>query len=64
MCTDVWQGSLHGNPVGIKALRIYPARHLKEAKEVSMCVINVGVYSGTRFTDFVETGADVEEAIP
>ena len=33
--TDIWRGDLDDTQVAIKAFRIYPARSLKEAKEVS-----------------------------
>jgi len=34
--TDIWRGEYNGAQVAIKALHIYPALNLKEAKEVSI----------------------------
>ena len=61
--TDVWRGEYGGTQVAIKAFRIYPAQNLKEAKEVRIQSEWV-IFSRTKFTDFMETGARVEEAIP
>jgi len=61
--TDVWQGGYHSAPVAIKSFRIYPAENLKEAKEVSIW-LTLEIRYRTKFVDFVETGADVEKAIP
>jgi len=61
--TDVWRGEYNGAQVAIEAFRIYPAQNLKEAKEVSI-QLPLGVCSLTRFTDFVATGAGMEEAVP
>jgi len=60
--TDIWRGEHYGAQVAIKAFRIYPAQDLKEAKEVSMRSA-WKVCSRTKFTDSVETGADVEKII-
>ena len=60
--TDIWRGEYHGAQVAIKAFRIYPAQNLKEAKEVSIQSPSE-VYSRTKFTDSVETGADVEKTV-
>jgi len=61
--TDIWQGYYNEAQVAIKDLRIYPAQNLKETKEVNI-PSPLEVSSLTKFTDFVETGAGVEEAIP
>jgi len=60
--TDVWRGKYNGAQVAIKAFRIYPAKNLKEAKEVSI-QSRLKLCSVTGFTDFVATGAGMEEAI-
>jgi len=61
--TDIWRGEYLGAHVAIKAFRIYPAQNLKEAKEVSIQSSAWKVYSRAKFTDPVETGADVEKTI-
>jgi len=61
--TDIWRGDYHGAQVAIKAFRIYPAQNLKEAKEVSIQPSARKAYSLTKFTDSLETGADVEKTI-
>ena len=60
--TDVWRGKLWDAEAAIKALRIYPAKDLKEAKEVRAIQSAHEVFSRTRFTDPVGAGAHVEEA--
>ena len=61
--TDIWRGVYNGTNVAIKAFRIYPAQNLKEAKEVRIQSTQE-ICSRTKFTDFMETGAHVEEIIP
>ena len=60
---DIWQGQDLRGLVAIKALRIHPAQNLKSAKEVRIQAV-LEVYSRIKFTDSVETGTSVEEAIP
>ena len=61
--TDVWRGEYGGTQVAMKAFRIYPPQKLKEAKEVRTQSARK-IFLRTKFTDFVETGAHVEEVIP
>ena len=61
--TDVWRGRVNVGQVAIKVFRVYPLQHLEEAKEVSTQPASE-VGSRTKFSDSVETGAGVEEAIP
>ena len=61
--TDVWRGEYARRPVAIKAFRIYPAQNLKDAKEVRI-QLAYEVCTRAKFTDSLETSADVEEAVP
>ena len=60
--TDVWRGEFYSAQVAFKAFRPYPTQNLEEAKEVSIQSASK-TRSPTKFTDSVETGADVEKAI-
>ena len=61
--TDIWRGEYDATQVAIKAFRLHPTQNLKEAKEVSMSSVSeIGFW--TKFTDYMETGADVDEASP
>ena len=60
---DVWRGESGGRQVAMKSFRIYPTQNLKEAKEVRTQSAWVA-YSRTKFADFMEARAHVEEAIP
>ena len=60
--TDTWRGCFRNTQVVIKAFRIYPPQHLKEATEVnnpSTCE----VCSQTIFSDYLDTGTDMDETI-
>ena len=60
--TDIWRGKYRGTLVAIKAFRIHPSQDLKEAKKVHI-QLTWETCSQTQFTDSVDTGTHVEEAI-
>lgn len=61
--TDVWRGEYSGTQVVIKTFRIHSAQNLNEAKGVRIQPL-WEVCSRMKFTDPMEAGAYVEEAIP
>lgn len=61
--SDIWGVEYDGGEVAVKAFRINSPQNLKEAKEVRT-QSTWKVHPRTKFTDSLETGAQVEKAFP